>query len=97
MAATRNCLAYSTVFLASWSALAWWLLTDQGWNTSQLSTVGALGLGYLVGGLITAAAFAMQILWTAHRPRRPVLRIRYPQRRGAFVPAVALNRVAKRR
>lgn len=95
--ALRICVNYSLIFLALWAGFAWWLLMDQGWSASQLGTMGALGLGYLFGGLITAAIFAVQMIWESTRQERPVLRVRPRAQVIRLVPAMALRRVAARR
>lgn len=54
----RNCVIYSTLFLAIWAGIAWHLLAQLGWSSSELQTVAGLGLGYVFGGLTTLAVFS---------------------------------------
>ncbi len=93
----RICVNLSLLFLALWAGFAWWLLMEQGWSASQLSTVGALGLGYMFGGLITAAVFAVQMIWHASKPQRPVLRIEPAAGTVRFAPVMAARRFSVRR
>lgn len=84
------------LFLAVWSGLAWWLLAEQGWSASELWTVAGLGLGYLVGGVVTAAAFVMQVARSRnlHQRHRPVRRYGSTPR---MLPALVTGRIRVRR
>lgn len=95
--ATRICVNYSLLFLVLWSGIASWLLTDQGWSASESGTVAALGLGYLVGGLLCAVVFSAQILWETRQPARRVLKLRTTARRASFMPAMVSSRAIRRR